>query len=569
MTPANLWALTAGGVVVAGGIAGAVIWNSYRTEPPGTPANLLSTPQQAAAPSKAAPPKDTPAKNAPTVADLGTTPTKPQPKTEPPAGHGEPPHFDIVRVEPSGDAVLAGKGDPNAKVALLDSGKVVAEAKTDSNGNFVILPPTLKPGSSYDLSLRQSDNGKPATDSKQNVAVSVPAKPSGEVVIALAEPGKPTKLLSAPPKAFEPAAKPPEPAPKTPAAAAPRAPNLAIRSAEIENGTGFYATGTATPGTRIEVYLNGSHLAQVVAGPDGEWSVTVKKGLTGGRYAVRADALGEGDKVVARAEVPFDVPMEVAEAPKPAAPAPAPKVAEAPKPPEKAPEPPKTVAEAPEPTPAPAPKVAEGPKPPEKAPGPPRTVVAAEAPTQEVQPPAVPIAPSTPPSPQAKVPAPQPEVAAAAKAAVAAAPSVAPPTMAVAPPTPPTERKVPPPQQMAVAPARPATAAPTLADAKPVIAPPTEPSVTAATTDSRRSIVPPQQSTVTAEASPPTSASSANAVIDTVETALVVPGDNLWNISRTRLGEGYRYTRIYAANVSQIRNPSLIYPGQVFVVPNN
>jgi nucleoid-associated protein YgaU len=28
-----------------------------------------------------------------------------------------------------------------------------------------------------------------------------------------------------------------------------------------------------------------------------------------------------------------------------------------------------------------------------------------------------------------------------------------------------------------------------------------------------------------------------------------------------------RYRQIYAANSSQIRNPSLIYPGQIFVVP--
>lgn len=534
MTPANLWALTAGGVVVAGGIAGAVIWNSHRAESPGTPTMLLSPTPQASVPSKATFSKDAPAKDTPKVADLGTEPTKPQPKPEPPAGHGEPPHFDVVRVEPSGDAVLAGKGDPNAKVALLDSGKVVAEAKTDANGNFVILPPALKPGS-YDLSLRQGDNGKPTTDSKQNVAVSVPAKPSGEVVIALAEPGKPTKILSAPPRAPEAA---PEPAAAKHSATAEQvAPDLVIRSAEIENGTGFYATGTATPGTHIEIYLNGSHLAQVVAGPDGEWSVTVKKGLTGGRYAVRADAIGQGGKVVARVEVPFDVPVEVAEAPRPA-----PKPVEAPKP---APQ----VAEIPKPV----PKAAEAPKPPKPAPEPPRTVTAAVAPPEPVQPPAVPIAPSTPPELQTKVPAPQTEVAAAAKAAVAAAPSIAPPTLAAAPPIPPAARKVTPPQQMAVAPAKSATAAPTLAETKPAIAPPTEANSTAAAS-------PPAESTA---------ASSANAVIETVETALVVPGDNLWNISRTRLGDGFRYTRIYAANASQIRNPSLIYPGQVFVVPSN
>ena len=57
------------------------------------------------------------------------------------------------------------------------------------------------------------------------------------------------------------------------------------------------------------------------------------------------------------------------------------------------------------------------------------------------------------------------------------------------------------------------------------------------------------------------------AVVEQVDTALVVTGDNLWNISRARLGHGRRYTQIYAANTAQIRDPRLIYPGQVFVMP--
>ncbi|WP_439528161.1 LysM peptidoglycan-binding domain-containing protein [Pannonibacter sp.] len=44
-------------------------------------------------------------------------------------------------------------------------------------------------------------------------------------------------------------------------------------------------------------------------------------------------------------------------------------------------------------------------------------------------------------------------------------------------------------------------------------------------------------------------------------------GDNLWNISRRLYGNGYRYTTIYQANRDQIRNPDLIYPGQVFLTP--
>jgi len=47
----------------------------------------------------------------------------------------------------------------------------------------------------------------------------------------------------------------------------------------------------------------------------------------------------------------------------------------------------------------------------------------------------------------------------------------------------------------------------------------------------------------------------------------VVRGDNLWNIARAHYGEGLRYTVIFDANKGQIRDPDLIYPGQVFSVP--
>jgi nucleoid-associated protein YgaU len=49
----------------------------------------------------------------------------------------------------------------------------------------------------------------------------------------------------------------------------------------------------------------------------------------------------------------------------------------------------------------------------------------------------------------------------------------------------------------------------------------------------------------------------------------VQPGNSLWRIARRSYGKGVRYTVIYEANRDQIRNPDLIYPGQIFVVPTN
>ena len=48
---------------------------------------------------------------------------------------------------------------------------------------------------------------------------------------------------------------------------------------------------------------------------------------------------------------------------------------------------------------------------------------------------------------------------------------------------------------------------------------------------------------------------------------VVQPGNSLWRIARRTLGGGIHFTEIYEANRSQIKDPALIYPGQIFTVP--
>ncbi len=47
----------------------------------------------------------------------------------------------------------------------------------------------------------------------------------------------------------------------------------------------------------------------------------------------------------------------------------------------------------------------------------------------------------------------------------------------------------------------------------------------------------------------------------------VQPGFTLWQIARENYGDGMLYVRVYDANKTLIRDPDLIYPGQVFTVP--
>lgn len=47
----------------------------------------------------------------------------------------------------------------------------------------------------------------------------------------------------------------------------------------------------------------------------------------------------------------------------------------------------------------------------------------------------------------------------------------------------------------------------------------------------------------------------------------VVKGDCLWLISKKQLGDGNRWQEIYELNQDKVKNPNLIYPGQVLIMP--
>ncbi|MFZ1512107.1 MAG: LysM peptidoglycan-binding domain-containing protein, partial [Tabrizicola sp.] len=50
-------------------------------------------------------------------------------------------------------------------------------------------------------------------------------------------------------------------------------------------------------------------------------------------------------------------------------------------------------------------------------------------------------------------------------------------------------------------------------------------------------------------------------------TVTVQPGFTLWGIAQERYGDGVLYVQVFEANKDKIKNPDLIYPGQVFSVP--
>lgn len=393
--------------------------------------------------------------------------------------------FDVIRVEPSGEAVVAGRCAARCTVELTANGKTQDKATADETGAWAMTPPPLAPGD-YQLGLKvTTPDGKTAT-SEQSVTVSVPQTPKGDVVVVLNEPNAPSKILQQPgqpPAAAPPAvaALQPEAGPKTPA---PKAAAVSIGAVDAEKGR-LFIQGAAPAGAKLRVYLNNALIAQPVAGGDERWSVRVERGLTPGDYVARVDHVeGPSGKVIARAEARFSYEGEVAEA------APKPPASPAAKPRQPAVAPP---VEAARPVPSSPQPHTEGPN----------TV----PPTSEQS-----GSPATPA--QAPTPAPQES-----------------------------------PQREQAKQAEPEAPAAL-----------TQPSVEAPRSD---------EAPVVEQTPSPATPDAANPVVASIDTANVRRGDSLWRISRKTYGSGMRYTVIFTANDKQIRDPNLIYPGQVLVLPED
>jgi nucleoid-associated protein YgaU len=559
------WAAAFGAIAAAG--AGGAIWHLRGAGAPASPPPV----QAAAGATSPAAKREPAAVVAATGATRSASPSAPQ-KPSRAAPDAPRPQFDIVRIEASGEAVIAGHAAPKAKIIVTDDGRIVAEADADAEGQFVVLPPAFAPGA-HALGLTARVGDAAPVDSPGVVGVDVPLPPQAATppspkvaaapapapvrklvtgaappparasapaaAIARADAARPittrvaqtqttisaTMAASAPPPSAEPEVAP-GPKPAEPLivakadAAAPVAatPRTAITGVAADAAGRMVTTGEAVPGALLRLYLNGSLLANVTAGAKGTWSLTVEHGMTGGAYAIRADEVDRAKgAVISRAEVPFNYPQQAAESGAAAAlsvPAPLDSALTA------ASQRPKGAADA--------------------------TLASAQSPqaapvATSGASPAAPVANASPPMGVASEPASTKSAPALASAAqpAAVAPNQAP---AATPPA-------------GVQPAAPAAPSPAASAALPGASSPT----TAPIGPARA------REEAAAASAPPEPA--ANAVVKLIDTHKVIPGDNLWDISQHIYGDGLRYTRIYAANANQIRNPRLIYPGQIFVLP--
>jgi len=215
------------------------------------------------------------------------TPEAPSPRT---------PSFDVIRVNPEGDTVIAGKAPPGSEVQILDGETVIGTVKADERGEWVFIPEMpLSPGS-RNLSLKAVLENGNVIASAEDVVIAVPEQaaadaPKQRQAMVLKFP----KAANAPTKIIQ------NPAGKTDRSEYP----LTIDTLDYDTKGHLIVGGGAPKGATVQLYLDADLIARTTAGDDSQWVARPEELIPPGLYTLRADQVGENGKVLARVEYPF------------------------------------------------------------------------------------------------------------------------------------------------------------------------------------------------------------------------------------------------------------------------
>lgn len=229
-------------------------------------------------------------------AQVATTPQT-APQATAPAASASPapaavvsPSFDIVRVDPTGRAVIAGRADPKASVSIRSDGAELGHVGADGQGAWAFGPTEPLPPGSHALTLLERTTGGREIPSQGSVVMVVPERgPAAPAPLVVATtPGQAPTVLQGPPGT----------AGGTPG-------HLGLGAVEYDDKGELRLSGTAPPRAAVRLYADNRPIGEVHAGPDGRWSLVPGAAVPEGTHTLRLDQVGPDGKVVARQELPF------------------------------------------------------------------------------------------------------------------------------------------------------------------------------------------------------------------------------------------------------------------------
>ena len=196
-----------------------------------------------------------------------------------------PPSFDVVRIDPQGNTVMAGRSAPAATVIILDGEAEIGRIVSDGQGEWVFIPSQpLAPGT-HELSLQVDQVDAEPLISENIVVMSVPEQGGDILIIETARDGGTSRVLQAPTQISN--------------------IDLSIETVDYDSEGRVALSGQARTGSTIQVYLDNTFVGRSEVDSTGYWSVVADIVATPGNHNVRADELDSENTVIARVEVPF------------------------------------------------------------------------------------------------------------------------------------------------------------------------------------------------------------------------------------------------------------------------
>jgi len=206
--------------------------------------------------------------------------------------------FDVVRANPQGPTVLAGRAPAGAKVTLYDGERPQATVEADGRGEWaMVVDEPLAPGERT-LSLRAELTDGRVREGEQRVVLLIPEPPSEDTGAAEPSPVSPaqTAAVLLPAAGGEPAQLLQRPA---------RGGALALDIVEYDEAGNLQLGGVAAPGSTVRLYLDERLLGETRADPQGAWRFSPAEPAAPGNYSLRADQFAASGRVGARIALPL------------------------------------------------------------------------------------------------------------------------------------------------------------------------------------------------------------------------------------------------------------------------
>lgn len=197
------------------------------------------------------------------------------------------PSFDVVRIDPQGQAVIAGRATSGAEVTVRDGNRVLGQTRADAQGQFVLLPDAALPpgGRELTLSARAPDGTEIAGADSVFLLVPTPAETAApSIAVLLSHDAAPPRLLTG---------------------VAPRSRKLGLDTVDYDEGGDIRFAGSAKPDMPIRLYVDNRPIGDATADHAGQWTLKPDGPVAPGIHQLRVDQLGPDGRVVGRIELPF------------------------------------------------------------------------------------------------------------------------------------------------------------------------------------------------------------------------------------------------------------------------